>query len=80
MQVFLTDRQRALLRGLVIKEAKTLGYGEKYHSHRGQPGEPKDWPERLKVLNRVGEKLMPDIDVLGVDETGDVNGGDGNGD
>lgn len=69
--VYLTNDQRAMLRALVIAEAKRLGYGTIYHDDayverwpydrvgRRLPGGRREWPRRLKRLSTVARKLMP---------------------
>ena len=44
----LTDKQIGTLLNLLRKEAKTLGWDEKYHDYNKS-----EWPARLKQLSRI---------------------------
>jgi hypothetical protein len=51
-KVYLTDRQIVVLKEVLRKEAKTLGYPhmyDEYNRHR--------WPSRLKNLRTISKKL-----------------------
>lgn len=64
MRVDLTRSDMALLRELVRRDARRVGYGTMYHGDDGQSGGPQEWPPRLKALRRVIRKLMDTSDVL----------------
>jgi hypothetical protein len=61
--VTLTNSERAMLRGLIMREAKRLGYGETYFDDTGSswpmPGGRREWPSRLRKLSGIARKLMP---------------------
>lgn len=51
-QFELTNGQYAMVRMLIYKEAKALGYGSKYHEWNHP-----EWPRRLKQLRIIARKL-----------------------
>ena len=61
--VTLTNSQRAMLRMLIVREARRLGYGKRFFddssSSWSMPGGRREWPARLKKLSTVARKLMP---------------------
>jgi hypothetical protein len=57
----LSKKDRGTLRKILREEARKLGYGPNgYHSYRGQPLGPQDWPQELRALNRMLEFLSED--------------------
>jgi hypothetical protein len=56
--VVLSDKDRALIRGLIVAEAARIGYGTKYQDvDPRQPGGRPHWPVRLKNLSRVAKEF-----------------------
>jgi hypothetical protein len=53
--VELSNAQRAILHAMVLREARSLGYGTRYHPYNRSA-----WPRKLKQMEKVAAQLKPE--------------------